>query len=49
MLWQEKRREDRLRELGYEVVRVVWSDLDSPQELAVRIFRAIERARRISA
>ncbi|HVD21612.1 MAG TPA: hypothetical protein VNC23_00840 [Lapillicoccus sp.] len=49
VLWQEKRREDRLRELGYEVVRVVWSDLDSPQELAVRIFRAIERARRISA
>ena len=30
VLWQEKRREDRLRELGYEVVRVVWSELDSP-------------------
>ncbi len=27
VLWQEKRREDTLRELGYEVVRVVWSDL----------------------
>jgi len=28
---------------------VVWSDLDSPKELAIRILRAIERARRIIA
>ena len=49
VLWLEKRREDRLRELGYEVVRVVWSELDSPKELAIRILRAIERARRIIA
>ena len=49
VLWQEKRREDRLRELGYEVVRVVWSDLDSPRELAARILRAVERSRRQSA
>jgi very-short-patch-repair endonuclease len=49
VLWEEKRREDRLRELGYEVVRVVWSDLDHPQELAARIRRAVERARRLSA
>jgi very-short-patch-repair endonuclease len=49
VLWQEKRREDRLRELGYEVVRVVWSDLDSPQELATRIRRAVERSRRLTA
>ena len=49
VLWQEKRREDRLRELGYEVVRVIWSELDSPQELAARIRRAVERSRRLTA
>ena len=49
VLWQEKRREDRLRELGYEVVRVTWSDLDSPQELARRIRQAVARARRLTA
>ena len=49
VVWDEKRREDRLRELGYEVVRVVWSDLDSPRELAARIRRAVERSRRLSA
>ena len=49
VLWQEKRREDRLRELGYEVVRVVWSELDSPRELAARLRRAVERSRRLTA
>lgn len=45
VLWGEKRREDRLRELGYEVVRVIWSDLDDPAALARRIASAIRRAR----
>jgi very-short-patch-repair endonuclease len=49
VVWDEKRREDRLRELGYEVIRVIWSDLDSPRELAARIRRAVERSRRLSA
>jgi very-short-patch-repair endonuclease len=49
VLWQEKLREDTLRELGYEVVRVVWSDLDSPRELAARIRRAVARSRRLTA
>lgn len=49
VVWDEKRREDRLRDLGYEVVRVVWSDLDKPAELAARILRAIERSRRMTA
>ena len=31
VLWHEKRREDRLRELGYEVVRVTWSELRRSQ------------------
>lgn len=42
----EKRREDAIRELGYEVVRVVWSDLDDPVALARRIAAAVQRARR---
>ena len=46
VLWAEKQREDRLRELGYEVVRVTWADLDDPVALARRIRAAIERARR---
>ena len=45
VLWAEKRREDRLRELGYEVVRVVWSELDNLAALARRIRAAIARAR----
>jgi very-short-patch-repair endonuclease len=45
VLWLEKRREDRLRELGYEVVRVTWSDLDDPKALARRIAAAVQRAR----
>ena len=42
----EKVREDRLRELGYQVVRVTWNDLDAPAGLLVRLKRAIERASR---
>lgn len=41
----EKRREDRLRELGYEVVRLDWSDLARPGLTAARIRRAFARAR----
>lgn len=43
--FQEKRREDRLRELGFEVVRVTWADLEYPHYTATRIRRAFERAR----
>jgi very-short-patch-repair endonuclease len=46
VLWQEKAREDHLRELGYEVLRVTWADLQNPIALAARIRNAIERARR---
>jgi very-short-patch-repair endonuclease len=45
VLWLEKRREDRLRELGYEVVRVTWSELDDPRAVAERIAAAARRAR----
>lgn len=43
-LVEEKRREDRLRDLGYEVVRVSWSDLTHPADLIHRIHSAIRRA-----
>jgi hypothetical protein len=44
-LWDEKRREDRLRELGFEVVRATWADgRDGGAELVLRVLRAFERA-----
>ncbi len=46
VVWAEKRREDRIRDLDLEIVRVVWSDLDDPRELERRIRSAIARARR---
>ena len=45
-LWLEKRREDRLGEIGFEVLRVVWSELDDLEALGRRIRVAIERSRR---
>jgi hypothetical protein len=44
----EKLREDRLRDLGYQVVRVSWADLARPAELLGRIRRAIARSQRWS-
>lgn len=42
-LWDEKRREDRLRALGYLVLRVIWADLADPITLVARIRHAIVR------
>lgn len=44
----EKTREERLNRLGYEVVRVIWSELNHPNELIrrVRVARALARERR---
>ena len=44
----EKTREERLNRLGYEVVRVIWSELNHPNELRrrVRVARALARERR---
>ena len=47
VLFLEKQREDRLRELGYEVVRVIWSELDRPAEVIGRVRAALARARTI--
>lgn len=42
----EKLREDRLRMMGFEVVRVVWADLDRPETLARLLQAAAARAHR---
>ncbi len=43
VLWAEKRREDRLREAGYIVIRVTWADLKEPARIVARIRRALAR------
>lgn len=45
VLIAEKAREDRLRDLGYQVVRVSWADLTRPAALLHTIRRAIARSR----
>ena len=45
-LVREKAREDALRELGFEVVRITWADLDHPERIVARIRRAVARAER---
>ena len=40
----EKRREDRLRAAGYEVVRLTWADLHTPGRLALLLRQARSRA-----
>lgn len=44
VLHREKIREDRLRELGYEVVRLTWADLDDPEKVLQRLRDAMDRA-----
>lgn len=45
VLWREKAREDRLRELGYVVIRVTWAQLrGEPGRTADRIRAALARA-----
>ncbi len=44
-LFAEKKREDRLRELGFEFVRLTWGDLPLTQLVDRKIRRAIERSR----
>jgi hypothetical protein len=43
VVFQEKRREDAIRDEGWSAVRWVWSDLARPDRLAARIRRALER------
>jgi hypothetical protein len=52
VVWREKRREDHLRELGYErhlmrsVCRVIWAELSQPSVVAERFRTAFARAAR---
>ena len=43
-VFDEKVREDLLRDLGWEVVRWIWADLRRPDVVAARLRRAFERA-----
>ena len=45
ILWEEKVREDRLRALGWQVVRWAWTDLLRPTALIRRLRSAFERGR----
>lgn len=45
VLWDDKAREDRLRALGWQVVRWLWTDLLSPTALIRRLRAAFERGR----
>ncbi len=45
IVFREKRREDRVRDLGYEVVRWVYADLYHPEQLGARVRRAHARGR----
>ncbi len=46
VIMEEKRREDALRDLGWQVVRWLWEDLEQPQQLRQRLERAFSRGRR---
>ncbi|HET7327028.1 MAG TPA: type IV toxin-antitoxin system AbiEi family antitoxin domain-containing protein [Nocardioidaceae bacterium] len=50
IVWAEKMREDRLSDLGFEVLRVVWADLFGGRRVLLirRIQQAAERGRRRS-
>ncbi|GAA2029248.1 hypothetical protein GCM10009740_18480 [Terrabacter terrae] len=43
-LWDEKRREDRIRALGWEVVRLTWADLSQPERVRALVEAAMRRA-----
>jgi len=47
VLWREKKREDRLRDAGYEVVRVTWAELMyHPERVRAKLLAAFARAQR---
>jgi hypothetical protein len=45
-VFEEKRREDALRDLGWQIVRWIWQDLYHPEDLRHRLERAFERGLR---
>lgn len=44
VVWREKQREDRMRDLGYEMARIIWSDLSNRPAIAERFRAAFARA-----
>lgn len=46
VVFEEKRREGAIRDLGWQVVRWVWADLFRPAELEKRVTRAFGRSAR---
>ena len=44
VLWAEKQREDRIRGLGFVVVRVVWADRHRPETIVRRVVAALALA-----
>jgi hypothetical protein len=44
-VFEEKRREDAMRDEGWAVVRWVWAELAAPHRLAARVRRSLERPR----
>lgn len=46
VVWREKKREDRLRDLGYEVCRLIWAELRNRSLVAERFRAAFTRAGR---
>lgn len=47
VVWREKKREDRLREQGFEIGRVVWAELDRPGLVGARFRELFARGRRL--
>ena len=45
-LFEEKLREDALRDLGWQIVRWIWADLNQPGALLSRLHRAFARGQR---
>ena len=45
VVWAEKQREDAIRDLGWQVVRWTWADLERERVLGARLQRAFSRAR----
>lgn len=45
-IYQEKLREDRIRDTGYQVVRWTWDELQRPSVVVERLLRAFDRGRR---
>ncbi|NUR15498.1 MAG: hypothetical protein HOQ13_04210, partial [Dermatophilaceae bacterium] len=49
VVFAEKKREDRIRTLGYEVVRLTWDDLRDPERVRRLLVAALARAARRAA